>query len=215
MRIRVLLLLLIVRNTSKNSSALVVQTVCCVPGTHVLGRTCNSNTLVITREATLFRLYSLFFPAFLLLSLLCVQRPCLCMTHAAAGMSRSRFTQNRAHSSLFHASAPLPHARTGSRSAFLLYLNVKLVPFFAFVLEGRSISNATWISAFLAFAGTVLLSSDGTPPNVGDLWSVLAAATSAMFILRLEKYSGSCDASRLNSANLWITAGLCGVWAGG
>ncbi|CAM9796502.1 unnamed protein product [Scytosiphon promiscuus] len=102
---------------------------------------------------------------------------------------------------------------TASRSAFLLYLNVKLVPFFAFLLEGRSISTPTWISAFLAFVGTVLLSSDGTPPNVGDLWSVLAASTSAMFILRLEKYSGSCDASRLNSANLWITSGLCGVWA--
>ncbi|CAM9581339.1 unnamed protein product, partial [Hapterophycus canaliculatus] len=102
---------------------------------------------------------------------------------------------------------------TASRSAFLLYLNVKLVPFFAFLLEGRSISTPTWISALLAFVGTVLLSSDGTPPNVGDLWSVLAASTSAMFILRLEKYSGSCNASRLNSANLWITSGLCGVWA--
>ncbi|CAN0166986.1 unnamed protein product, partial [Ectocarpus fasciculatus] len=101
-----------------------------------------------------------------------------------------------------------------SRSAFLLYLNVKLVPFFAFVLEGRSISTPTWISAFLAFVGTVLLSSDGTPPNLGDFWSVLAAATSAMFILRLEKYSGRCDPSQLNSANLWITAGLCGAWAG-
>ncbi|CAN0570382.1 unnamed protein product, partial [Ectocarpus sp. 12 AP-2014] len=101
-----------------------------------------------------------------------------------------------------------------SRSAFLLYLNVKLVPFFAFVLEGRRISTPTWISAFLAFVGTVLLSSDGTPPNLGDFWSVLAAATSAMFILRLEKYSGSCDPSQLNSANLWITAGLCGAWAG-
>ncbi|CAM9857252.1 unnamed protein product [Ectocarpus sp. 13 AM-2016] len=102
---------------------------------------------------------------------------------------------------------------TASRSAFLLYLNVKLVPFFAFVLEGRRISTPTWISAFLAFVGTVLLSSDGTPPNLGDFWSVLAAATSAMFILRLEKYSGSCDPSQLNSANLWITAGLCGAWA--
>eukprot|EP00903_Cladosiphon_okamuranus_P008765 g8397.t1 len=102
---------------------------------------------------------------------------------------------------------------TASRSAFLLYLNVKLVPFFAFLLEGRSISTPTWISAFLAFFGTVLLSSDGTPPNVGDLWSILAAATSAMFILRLETYSGSCEPSQLNSANLWITAGLCGVWA--
>ncbi|CAM9878519.1 unnamed protein product, partial [Ectocarpus sp. 8 AP-2014] len=103
---------------------------------------------------------------------------------------------------------------TASRSAFLLYLNVKLVPFFAFVLDGRRISTPTWVSAFLAFVGTVLLSSDGTPPNLGDFWSVLAAATSAMFILRLEKYSGSCDPSQLNSANLWITAGLCGAWAG-
>lgn len=88
------------------------------------------------------------------------------------------------------------------------------MPFFAFVLEHRSISTPTWISAFLAFFGTVLLCGGGAPLNVGDLWSILAAATSAMFILRLEKYSGSCDPSQLNSANLWITAGLCGVWAG-
>lgn len=135
-----------------------------------------------------------------------------CGGHVAVGVTQDHIRP------LPHSSGPTPlriYVPVYSRSAFLLYLNVKLVPFLAFILEGRSISKATWISAFLAFAGTVLLSSDGTPPNVGDLWSVLAAATSAMFILRLEKYSGSCNASRLNSANLWITAGLCGVWAGG
>ncbi|CAM9288861.1 unnamed protein product [Choristocarpus tenellus] len=102
---------------------------------------------------------------------------------------------------------------TASRSAFLLYLNVKLVPFFAFIILGRSISAQTWASAGVAFLGTALLSSDGTAPNVGDLWSIASAATSAMFILRLEKYSDSCNASQLNSANLWVTAGLCGLWA--
>lgn len=88
------------------------------------------------------------------------------------------------------------------------------MPFFAFLSEGRSISISTWVGAFLAFFGTVLLSSDGTPPNVGDFWSVLAAAASAMFILRLEKYSARCEASQLNSANLWVTSGLCAIWAG-
>ncbi|CAM9585954.1 unnamed protein product, partial [Phaeothamnion confervicola] len=115
---------------------------------------------------------------------------------------------------------------TASRSAFLLYLNVKakqFVPFFAWVFLGRAIPLVTWASAFAAFAGTALLSYDGTPPNTGDLWSVAAAATSAMFILRLEiLLSGSCGSgggmeasgSGLNSANLWVTAALCAAWAG-
>lgn len=42
---------------------------------------------------------------------------------------------------------------TAARSAFLLYLNVKIVPFLAFLLLGRSLSR-TWTSAFLALAGT-------------------------------------------------------------
>ena len=43
---------------------------------------------------------------------------------------------------------------TASRSAFLLYLNVKFVPFLALFLLGRSISKNTWTSAFLALTGT-------------------------------------------------------------
>ena len=42
---------------------------------------------------------------------------------------------------------------TASRSAFLLYLNVKFVPFLALLLLGRSISKSTWTSAFLALMG--------------------------------------------------------------
>jgi len=106
---------------------------------------------------------------------------------------------------------------TASRSGFLLYLNVKLVPIFAYFLLGRIITRDTWISAFVAFAGTMLLSFDGSPPNWGDLWSIFAAAASAMFILRLEGAAQlwSAEYSReLNSAILWVTTVLCGVWAG-
>ena len=65
-----------------------------------------------------------------------------------------------------------------------MYLNVKLVPFFAFVLLGRKISVPTWVSAFTALTGTGLLAYDGGSLglNVGDAWSIAAAAASAMFL---------------------------------
>jgi len=45
---------------------------------------------------------------------------------------------------------------TASRSAFLLYLNVKFVPFLSAVLKGRTIPYTTWISALLAFFGLLI-----------------------------------------------------------
>jgi len=104
---------------------------------------------------------------------------------------------------------------TAQRSGFLLYLNVKFVPFLARILLGRSISIPTWISAFTAFVGTALLSWDGSHPsfNVGDVWSIAAALASAMFILRLERASNVVqDSAALNSATLWIVTLLSFVW---
>jgi len=111
---------------------------------------------------------------------------------------------------------------TAQKSGFLLYLNVKLVPFFARVLLDRQISAATWVSALAAFSGTALLATSGNAAmpgsalqwNVGDLWSIAAAAASAMFILRLEKASGevATDAAGLNSACLWVVTILAGLW---
>lgn len=117
---------------------------------------------------------------------------------------------------------------TAQRSGFLLYLNVKLVPFFARILLGRRISTLTWLSAFGAFTGTALLalqlpggiSVDTTTPspmalslNEGDWWSIAAAAASAMFILRLERAATKVDdASALNAACLWVVTILAGVW---
>ena len=104
---------------------------------------------------------------------------------------------------------------TAQRSGFLLYLNVKFVPIFAKVLLGREISKWTWVSAFAAFSGTALLALDGQSLglNVGDIWSVMAAAASAMFILRLEKASSEVpNSSELNSTSLATVAILSGAW---
>jgi len=105
---------------------------------------------------------------------------------------------------------------TAQRSGFLLYLNVKFVPFFAKILFGRDISIPTWASAFTALVGTALLSFDGTSAalNVGDLWSISAAAASAMFILRLESASAAVpDSSALNAACLSVVTVGSFVWA--
>ncbi len=111
---------------------------------------------------------------------------------------------------------------TASRSGFLLYLNVKLVPFFSFFLFGKTIQRSTWISALIAFSGTALLALDNANSGtggldatltVGDLWSIAAAAASALFILRMEAASKSVpNSAELNSANLWTVAFLSFLW---
>lgn len=118
---------------------------------------------------------------------------------------------------------------TASRSAFLLYLNVKLVPLFARVLYGRRISGKTWLSAALALFGTVLLALDNgaaattaadTSTLIGDVLSVAAAAASALFILRTERAAKMidgkmCTAATLNAVTLCGVAGLTALWATG
>ncbi len=111
---------------------------------------------------------------------------------------------------------------TASRSGFLLYLNVKLVPFFSFLIFGKKIQTSTWISALVAFAGTALLALDNANNGtngfdasftVGDLWSIAAAAASALFILRMETASKAvAKSAELNAANLWTVAFLSLVW---
>ena len=104
---------------------------------------------------------------------------------------------------------------TAQRSGFLLYLNVKFVPFFARFLLGRNISLSTWISACAAFLGTAMLALDGEAIafNEGDVWSIAAAAASAMFILRLETASKEVpESAQLNAACLWVVTILSFVW---
>jgi drug/metabolite transporter (DMT)-like permease len=107
---------------------------------------------------------------------------------------------------------------TAQRSGFLLYLNVKFVPFFGFLFFRRHITISTWISAMTAFAGTALLAYDGTSwtINQGDAWCIAAAAASAMYILRLDAASnavGSENSVKLNAACLWVVTLLSGIWS--
>ena len=105
---------------------------------------------------------------------------------------------------------------TASRSGFLLYLNVKLVPFFSYFIFGKRIPRSTWISALVAFGGTALLALDnGTPVGgaekglrmaitAGDLWSIAAAAASALVCFCF-------STARAGFAAALRGAGFCGL----
>ena len=50
--------------------------------------------------------------------------------------------------------------------------------------------------------------------NIGDGWCVAAAIASAMFILRLEKFSRENDAAELSGVSFSAVSVLCGLWVG-
>lgn len=104
---------------------------------------------------------------------------------------------------------------TASRSAFLLYLNVKFVPFLSAILLQKQIPTQIWISALLALSGTYLLSTDNGPINIGDAWCIAAALASAFFIIRIGEFSNKYNAAKLNAISVSTVAFLCSLWVAG
>lgn len=104
---------------------------------------------------------------------------------------------------------------TASRSAFLLYLNVKFVPFLSAIFLQKQIPTQIWISALLALSGTYLLSTDNGPINIGDAWCIAAALASAFFIIRIGEFSNRYNAAKLNAISVSTVALLCSLWLAG
>jgi drug/metabolite transporter (DMT)-like permease len=58
-------------------------------------------------------------------------------------------------------------------------LQVLIVPFLA-ALTGEKLTRITWLSAFSAVVGVYFLENGGSPPGVGDVWSILSAIAFAV-----------------------------------
>jgi len=102
---------------------------------------------------------------------------------------------------------------TAGRSAFITALSVVLVPVFAGLL-GRRVPRRVWVGSLLAFLGVGLLTFEGGPPNVGDLWTLGTAVSYAVFILRLEDYARRFGVMRLSAAQVFGVLLWSGLWAG-
>lgn len=105
---------------------------------------------------------------------------------------------------------------TVHRSAFVTSLNVLFLPLLLGLL-GHRLGWKIWLAAGLALGGVGLLSSDGTPPNIGDLWTLGTAIAYALYILRLgtfsQRYSSLQGSLSLSAVQLWMTAGGAVAWA--
>jgi drug/metabolite transporter (DMT)-like permease len=102
---------------------------------------------------------------------------------------------------------------TVGRSAFITSLNVVFVPALAAV-GGRRVSTRVWAAAALALIGTGLLCNDGGRPNAGDGWTLLTAATYAVYIVRLEGYTSRFGSMSLTVVQLWAVALFSAGWVG-
>lgn len=103
-----------------------------------------------------------------------------------------------------------------NKSGFLLYLNVKFVPLCLWLLYGKRISLDTWSSVFLAFFGTLLLSFDIHSYYIskGDIYCILAALASSLFIIRLGNAAKQYSATLLNICSLFTVTLCCLIWLG-
>ena len=94
---------------------------------------------------------------------------------------------------------------TAGRSAFITALSVVLVPLIAGLL-GRKVRPLVWLGALASFVGVGLLAYDGSPPNVGDFWTLATAVTYAFYILALERHVRDHNPLALTFTQLvWLT----------
>jgi drug/metabolite transporter (DMT)-like permease len=98
-----------------------------------------------------------------------------------------------------------------NRSAFITSTYVILVPLLASI-AGHPVRPLLWGCCTAALAGVGLLSFDGSPPNVGDLWTVGTAVAYAVYILRLESHSRRYPAPALTGISLLAVALLAIPW---
>jgi drug/metabolite transporter (DMT)-like permease len=105
----------------------------------------------------------------------------------------------------------LRHTTVG-RSAFITSLNAIFVPTLT-ALAGRRVRWFVWPAAGMALIGTALLSYDGSPPNRGDVWTLVTALTYAIYIFRLERYAGRFASVPLTAVQLAAVTLYCAGWA--
>ncbi|MEM8809520.1 MAG: DMT family transporter, partial [Cyanobacteria bacterium P01_G01_bin.38] len=103
---------------------------------------------------------------------------------------------------------------SANRAAFIISLNVILVPLLSGTVLRRRLSYRVVIAAGLAVVGIGILSWEGGGLSSGDLLAFLAALTVAIYILLLDKLTSRYATLPLTAVQLWVMTLLSLVWAG-
>ncbi len=100
---------------------------------------------------------------------------------------------------------------TASRSAFITTLYVVALPLLLGIL-GHRLGWPIWLAAGLAVGGVGLLSYDGSPPNLGDAWTLGTALSYALYIWRLEGFAQRFPALPLTGIQMLTVTLLSLFW---
>lgn len=102
---------------------------------------------------------------------------------------------------------------TASRSAFITTLYVVILPMFLGLI-GHKLRLPVWAAAMMAIAGVGLLSYDGSPPNLGDVWTLGTALAYTFYIWRLEHFVAvrSYPTLPITGVQMLGVALLSGLW---
>jgi drug/metabolite transporter (DMT)-like permease len=101
---------------------------------------------------------------------------------------------------------------SANRSAFLVSLNVVIVPMLAPIF-GRRIPFIVFGAALMAAAGTWLMSGEGASLGVGDLYALGSATSFALYIILLEKIAPRHAPYPLFAAQMMLLTLYAAVWA--
>lgn len=101
---------------------------------------------------------------------------------------------------------------SANRSAFLISLNVILVPLFGVIL-GQRLSHKILIAAGIAIAGIGILSWEGGGFGVGEILALACATGFALYVLLLERVTLRHPTLPLVAVQLVTAAGLGIIWA--
>ncbi|XHX78109.1 MAG: DMT family transporter [Stenomitos frigidus ULC029] len=101
---------------------------------------------------------------------------------------------------------------SAGRAAFVLSLNVILVPLFGLFL-GRRLQPIAVVAAGLAIVGIGIMSWEGGGFSLGDLWVFGGALSYAVYILLLETATLKHPPLALSAMQLVFVAGVSSIWA--
>ena len=105
------------------------------------------------------------------------------------------------------------HTTSANRAAFITALSVVMVPLWQTLVARRALGVALWSAVVLAVAGLALLSWEGSPLVIGDLWALACAVSYAGFILALDRTTQRHAALPFTLLQLLSVAALAWLWA--
>ncbi|MGB3138766.1 MAG: DMT family transporter [Nodosilinea sp.] len=101
---------------------------------------------------------------------------------------------------------------SASRSAFIVGLNVVIVPFLS-VLTGSQLPRRVLAAAGLATMGMGVMSWDGGGFSLGDGLTLASAVGIAIYIVLLEAIASRHQSLSLAAVQVWVVFGLGTFWA--